>query len=360
MKIPKSLTYAVGQPMGALSSWALLALTHHFIIQFAAYRVGFRRWFEAYVVLGDDVVILHDEVAEEYLLLMKDLGVGINLVKSIRSKDSLEFAKRNFVRGVDVSPLSFKELDVAGASLDALLQLVQRFQENVRLSSILRLQGFGYRVLGSMSQRFSKMNRRLRFLLIWLTFPGHSRWAFDTTLNWIRGTSIGRSSATIDVESLRGILISLATAWNPNRFHGESNPFLQSESRDFFVNRSGGTDVLHPTNLWKEDYPGMGGVDAWRVSVVADIVRGLLWPIERAYFGSIRDGNDVWNAIPFVELIKGNLPELEDLLNQMLDHRVVDSLLPSSVDVSKYRADPPRLRAGRWLSYWVRLRKSVR
>jgi hypothetical protein len=32
--------YAVGQPMGALSSWAMLALTHHCIVQVAALRVG--------------------------------------------------------------------------------------------------------------------------------------------------------------------------------------------------------------------------------------------------------------------------------------------------------------------------------
>jgi hypothetical protein len=30
------LRYAVGQPMGALSSWAMLAMTHHFLVQFAA------------------------------------------------------------------------------------------------------------------------------------------------------------------------------------------------------------------------------------------------------------------------------------------------------------------------------------
>jgi hypothetical protein len=30
------LRYAVGQPMGALSSWAMLALTHHLIIQYCA------------------------------------------------------------------------------------------------------------------------------------------------------------------------------------------------------------------------------------------------------------------------------------------------------------------------------------
>lgn len=30
--LPESVTYAVGQPMGALSSWAMLALTHHAIV----------------------------------------------------------------------------------------------------------------------------------------------------------------------------------------------------------------------------------------------------------------------------------------------------------------------------------------
>jgi hypothetical protein len=32
----KILHYSVGQPMGALSSWAMLAFTHHFIVQCAA------------------------------------------------------------------------------------------------------------------------------------------------------------------------------------------------------------------------------------------------------------------------------------------------------------------------------------
>jgi len=34
------LRYAVGQPMGALSSWAMLALTHHVVVQLSAKRVG--------------------------------------------------------------------------------------------------------------------------------------------------------------------------------------------------------------------------------------------------------------------------------------------------------------------------------
>lgn len=34
-----NIRYTVGQPMGALSSWAMLALTHHLIVQFCAIRV---------------------------------------------------------------------------------------------------------------------------------------------------------------------------------------------------------------------------------------------------------------------------------------------------------------------------------
>jgi hypothetical protein len=34
-----SFRYSVGQPMGALSSWAMLALTHHLLVQYACSRV---------------------------------------------------------------------------------------------------------------------------------------------------------------------------------------------------------------------------------------------------------------------------------------------------------------------------------
>lgn len=88
--------YSVGQPMGALSSWGMLALTHHFIVQMAAIRVGKSNWFEDYAVLGDDIVIADKAVAESYHYLMTTwLGVDINLSKSIVSDVGvMEFAKR--------------------------------------------------------------------------------------------------------------------------------------------------------------------------------------------------------------------------------------------------------------------------
>jgi hypothetical protein len=90
--------------MGAYSSWASLALTHHVIVRVAAIRSGFVN-FKDYCVLGDDVVIANDAVASEYLQLMKSLGVEINLTKSVISDEFAEFAKR--LRGplVEYSPL---------------------------------------------------------------------------------------------------------------------------------------------------------------------------------------------------------------------------------------------------------------
>lgn len=105
--------YATGQPMGGLSSWAMLAVTHHLIMQACAFRVyGTRKWYDKYEVLGDDIVIFDRDVAMQYLALMGSLDVGINLSKSLTSESlqTLEFAKRTAVEGVDVSGLSWKQL----------------------------------------------------------------------------------------------------------------------------------------------------------------------------------------------------------------------------------------------------------
>jgi len=100
----EQILYSVGQPMGAYSSWAMLALTHHVIVRLAALRAGLT-YIPNYAVLGDDVVINHDAVAQEYLHTMKTLGVEINLSKSIISNDLVEFAKRWKTTEFDLSPL---------------------------------------------------------------------------------------------------------------------------------------------------------------------------------------------------------------------------------------------------------------
>jgi len=106
--------YAVGQPMGAYSSWAMLALTHHIIIYVACSRAEVDYSTVNYAVLGDDVIINNDDVAIKYREIMNDLGIEISLGKSVISARFTEFAKRlQGPNDLDFSPIG------AGAVLAA-------------------------------------------------------------------------------------------------------------------------------------------------------------------------------------------------------------------------------------------------
>jgi hypothetical protein len=61
--------------------------------------------FEKYAILGDDIVIHNKLVAEEYLSLMRHLGVNISLYKSIISKRFVEFAKVLRGPNFNITPL---------------------------------------------------------------------------------------------------------------------------------------------------------------------------------------------------------------------------------------------------------------
>jgi len=84
--------------LGFYSSWATFALTHHILIEYCAYLEGINS-FRDYAVLGDDVVIWNKSVARRYEIVMAELGVQINLTKTITSNEhhvQVEFAKRLF------------------------------------------------------------------------------------------------------------------------------------------------------------------------------------------------------------------------------------------------------------------------
>jgi hypothetical protein len=141
----------------------MLAVTHHAIVQLAAFRVTrVREWFEWYAVLGDDIVIADKAVAREYLRIMELIGVEIGLAKSLVSNNlTLEFAKRTYVRGTDVSPISLAEISVAQCHLGSLEELVKKNLKfgKLRLASVARFAGFGYRVLAQLPVGFALGNR---------------------------------------------------------------------------------------------------------------------------------------------------------------------------------------------------------
>ena len=85
--------YLTGQPMGTYSSWAVFTLTHHLVVHYCAFLEGIED-FDQYIILGDDIVIKNDKVAERYIKVITSLGVEVSLNKTHVSKDTYEFAKR--------------------------------------------------------------------------------------------------------------------------------------------------------------------------------------------------------------------------------------------------------------------------
>jgi hypothetical protein len=131
--------YTCGQPMGALSSWASMALVHHALVWFAAFKAGvlreetspLRRWslFTGYLVLGDDIVIADAKVAEAYLFICTTLGIKIGLSKSFISDKLMNFANQTYLKDVNISPLSLREeLNVRGLHprMESALRAVRR------------------------------------------------------------------------------------------------------------------------------------------------------------------------------------------------------------------------------------------
>jgi hypothetical protein len=123
--------YGTGQPMGALTSWGLLALSHHAIVLYAALLVrattpSTMLSFKDYLVLGDDVVIAHQEVAERYQQIMLSFGIPVGLAKSYISSDGMfNFANKSFSKEINISPISLKE-EVGVQSLASRAEMAMR------------------------------------------------------------------------------------------------------------------------------------------------------------------------------------------------------------------------------------------
>jgi hypothetical protein len=120
------IRYAVGQPMGCYSSWAMLAIAHHYIVRYSAGLAGYDpNEFAEYEVLGDDIVIGCPRVTEQYLKLMKGFGIDISLPKSFLSYDKgFQFASELVIGETVYSPLSIRQV-IASQSPSARLSLAE-------------------------------------------------------------------------------------------------------------------------------------------------------------------------------------------------------------------------------------------
>jgi len=198
-----SVTYGAGQPMGAYSSWAMLAFVHHAIVQWAALRAGVISpgsgyWFQDYAVLGDDVVIGNSKVATEYQYLMGAIDVPIGDHKSVYSPRglALEFAKRYFLHGKDASSAPIAEYWAAKGNLPAAAQLSKKYQ--LTLAQFLTVMGYGYRSKGSVTGRLVSLPQRLRNYVV--TYYSPAGFGFKSLIDFLTLRGVGSNYKVTDAK----------------------------------------------------------------------------------------------------------------------------------------------------------------
>jgi hypothetical protein len=202
---PAAVRYAVGQPMGAYSSFAMLAMIHHALVQFAAKRAGYRKWFTEYAVLGDDVVIACPQVAAAYVVLMREIGVGIGFHKSVISNNlSMEFAKRFFFKGEEVTPLPLLGVSVGWLGVGMMPEVISAAErlngQTTSLFHIARYLGVGFRAAsGAANKRLQELPRILRSACVLMSAPGGPRGVADW-LQWILTISMDSTKVATAVD----------------------------------------------------------------------------------------------------------------------------------------------------------------
>lgn len=80
------VSFRTGQPMGAYSSFAAFALTHHVVVRALAYKLGVKA---DYAILGDDIVIRGDELGKSYLEFLCSCKIPYSPAKTFISKEML-------------------------------------------------------------------------------------------------------------------------------------------------------------------------------------------------------------------------------------------------------------------------------
>lgn len=123
------LRYAVGQPMGMLSSWIAMAITNHAIINYS--RKGF------YAVIGDDMAIASKNGTEKYEKTLEELGMEFSPEKSIFSTPESnlgEIAKRLFINGGEISPIPPDILIKSTGTIVGFLEFIRVFSEKLHHS----------------------------------------------------------------------------------------------------------------------------------------------------------------------------------------------------------------------------------
>jgi len=340
--------YAVGQPMGALSSWAMLALTHHFMVQLAAHRCGMRGWFGDYGVLGDDLVIVDPSVATAYLGVAEELGVTINRHKSLVSSNGhFEFAKRFCSPVENLSGVSLAEVTVAGGSLAAFKELLSRFSIVPSLGMVAAFMGKGPMACSRLMVPFAKAPKSTVGLLVWFLQPGMSTHSASSWSQWFNLLGLGRFSSR---ENWTGILGELRS-YVYDRVPAHE---VQLEDADLgallFSEPFYGDDDIFPS------FPQPCN-DRVLIDAVNELFAGGLEP------GGFQTSFPFW-AYEGGENRADRVDRGVERLNQFLGENtpMEEWFMDEDAQLGAFairREDPLRISVGQWLHLWHRCQKVV-
>jgi len=231
--------YNTGQPMGAYSSWGVFALSHHFIVQYAAHKEGLNLPFEGYMLLGDDIVINNEKVAKRYISDMTDLGVAISLHKTHVSNNTYEFAKRWIMDGVEVSPIPLRGLVSSSSKYYLLIPMIYHIISGMPARIYNNVPGLVYdfyvRMGTPIKQAKSFYNRTEEFSAVWKyikdgsedqildiirrkdnemhPFPRTGTTDSKEYLDWLLERTVTREIIQRN-ESLKAFLVGMFERWN--------------------------------------------------------------------------------------------------------------------------------------------------
>jgi hypothetical protein len=91
--------------MGLLSSWPVMAVSHHYLVRLSFAASGFQNLKKApYSLLGDDLTLEGHGVAGEYLAIISHLGMEYSKEKTYITVGAAEFAKSLFCLGEELTP----------------------------------------------------------------------------------------------------------------------------------------------------------------------------------------------------------------------------------------------------------------
>lgn len=168
----EKITYKTGNPMGAYSSFTSFAICHHFFVYLACKRAK-KNWKKCkYMILGDDIVIAHDDVAMEYKKLLTEWDIPFNKDKTITSRFGFEFAKQVRLHNVNISPFPLSALiDRRSESFTGLSIIVNEiWYKNWNVDIIPALKDYYIKVLGWPRPKWRVTEPKIRLVISLLSF----------------------------------------------------------------------------------------------------------------------------------------------------------------------------------------------